>query len=153
MIPRTVDPAPPLERILGIRERFAGGGSTSAFVVVLLLIAATFLLLAVIAVIARRWRRRRVYSPRGLFLQSLRELALTVPQRELLRRIARELRLEHPTILLLSPTIFVEHANAWMSTTRNANLATRDRLSALARAIFGQRPIASAEANPDADAS
>ncbi|MCB9849825.1 MAG: hypothetical protein H6817_03895 [Phycisphaerales bacterium] len=77
-----------------------------------------------------------MYNPRSLFLDVLREIPLTVPQRDLLRHMARELRLEHPTVLLLSPRIYHEHANAWMSGSRNASLTMRDRIDTIAQVLY-----------------
>jgi hypothetical protein len=73
-----------------------------------------------------------------LFLEVLRGVPLTVPQRDLLRRIARDLPLAHPTVLLLSPAIYHETANTWMSATRSATPETRARLDGLAEALFGK---------------
>jgi len=136
MIALIAQAAPPLERIMGIRDRFATGGSAQGFFTVLLLIIIAFLTLLLLAMVARRLRHRRVYNPKSLFLEVLREVPLTIPQRDLVRRMARELRLEHPTVLLLSPQVYNEYANAWMSTSRNANIATRERIDVIARVLY-----------------
>lgn len=132
-------PAAPIERIHGIRDRFSEGGSAEGFIIVILAIGALFVALYIVASVIRRMRRRQTNSPRMLFQEVLRQLPLTIPQRELLRRIARDLALEHPAIILLSPQIFREHANRWMAASRNANNATRDRLLTLSGALFDSK--------------
>jgi len=133
----TVVAITPYERFMAVKDRFSTGGSTGKFVFVVGLLLLMVLLLALISTLLRRWQKRKVYNPKRLFLDVLRTTPLTVPQRDLVRRIARDLRLPHPAILLLSPRIFTENANAWMSASRNANTHTRDKLSALATSIFG----------------
>ena len=129
--------AAPLDRIHGIRDRFSAGGSTEGFIVVLLSMAALFVLLYVLSRTLRRWRFRQTDNPRKLFHEVIRNLPLTIPQRELLRRMARDLGLDHPAVMLLSPQIFRTHANQWMAASRNANAATRDRLLTLSGSLFG----------------
>ncbi len=135
-----VAPAAPLDRIHGIRDRFSTGGSTQGFILVLLAMAGLFVLLYALARMLRRLRRRQTDNPRKLFHEVIRHLPLTIPQRELLRRIARDLGLEHPTVILLSPQIFHTHANQWMAATRNANATTRERLTALAQTLYARPP-------------
>lgn len=126
----------PYERFMAIKERFSTGGSAGKFFLVIGLLLLAVATLALLATLARRWRARKIYNPRRLFLEVLRSVPLTVPQRDLLRRIARDLRLPHPTVLLLSPHIFTVHANAWMSASRNATPSMRTRLDGLQRAIY-----------------
>lgn len=138
MSPTCLAKITPLDRLMAIRDRFATGGSTGRFAAVLAAIAALFLVMVLIAWLIQRRRQKRVYNPKALFQDVLRQLPLTVPQRDLLRRLARDLRLEHPTVLLLSPQLFLESANAWMELARRANPATRAQLDDLARAIFAE---------------
>jgi len=128
--------APPMDRMQGIRDRFAGGGSASAFFEVLLLLAMGLFLLYLGTVLVQRYRQHRTNDPRRLFHEVLRCLPVNVPQRDLLRRMARELRLDHPTVLVLSPRLLRTHANRWMSAERRANETTRQRLDELSRALF-----------------
>ena len=132
----TVNIAAPLERVHGIRDRFATGGSTTDVMQVLVLLAVGLLVLYLAAVLWQHHRRRQINNPRRLFGEVLRQLPLSVAQRDLLRRIARELGLDHPAALVLSPQVFRSHANRWMSASHSANQVTRERLDGLAQALF-----------------
>ena len=132
--------APP-ERIYGIRDSFVLSDTfvdlVFAFFGVVLVLAIGFLILRVV----HRRQHRRVYHPRKLLGEMLRATGLSAAERDLLRHIARELRLSHPAILLLSPHVFHSHANRWMSVTRAANTQTRARLDRLAAALFSEAPV------------
>ena len=132
----TVNIAAPLERVHGIRDRFAAGGSTTDVMQVLVLLAVGLLLLYLATVLWQHRRRRQINNPRRLFCEVLRQLPLSVTQRDLLRRISRELGLDHPAVLVLSPQVFRSHANRWMSASRSVNQVTRQRLDELAQALF-----------------
>jgi len=136
-------PAAPFDRLMGIRDRFATGGSAGAFFLVLALLALAFLLLLLIAIVTRRRQRRKVYNPKALFHEVLRAVPLTVPQRELLQRIARDLRMPHPVMLLICRQVYLENANTWMSASRSANPAMRNRLDGIAHAVFEHAQAAS----------
>jgi hypothetical protein len=123
---------------MGIRDRFATGGSTGGFLIIVGILALVFLLLVLIATVARRWRRRKVYNPKALFHEILHAVELTVPQRDLLRRIVRDLRMTHPAVLLISRQLYYENTNAWMAATRNVSERMRERLDDAARAVFGE---------------
>ena len=132
----TVNIAAPLERVHGIRDRFATGGSTADVMQVLVLLAVGLLLLYLVTVVLQHYRRRQINNPRKLFGEVLCQLPLSVAQRDLLRRIARELGLDHPAVLVLSPQVFRSYSNRWMSASRSANQVTRQRLDELAQALF-----------------
>jgi hypothetical protein len=127
---------PPMERLLGIRDRIAEGGSAVHFLLVLLLFAAGWGALYLYARIRAHVARRAANHPGRMFREVLSSLALSVPQRDILTRMAHELRLPHPTVLVLSPREFRTHANRWMSVARRANTSTRAQVDQLAATLF-----------------
>ena len=137
----TVNIAAPLERVHGIRDRFAAGGSTADVMQVLVLLAVGLLVLYLVTALWQHHRRRQINNPRKLFGEVLRQLPLSVPQRDLLRRISRELGLDHPAVLVLSPQIFHSYSNHWMSASRSANPVTRERLDELVQALFPRADV------------
>lgn len=116
MITLIAQNAPPMDRLRGIRDRFAEGGSSSE--VLLALFGVAMLLVLAYAIVEFRKRRSRaLYSPDRVFEQLLREIISSHQQRHLLRRIARERKLPHPAVLLLSADLLESHANQWMGDT------------------------------------
>lgn len=137
------------DRIEGIKNRFAQGSTfAEIFLAVAVVMAVLLILWTILSGIQAR-QRRPVSNPGSLFRTIMRQLPLTVQQRNFLARIARDLRLEHPTVLLLSPQVFRNHANRWMSLTRNANTPTQQRIAQIASAMF---PDTGNLSVPEADA-
>lgn len=133
-----------LDRFLGIRNRFAGGGSTLNFVLAVLGIIAAVVLLRLIQRFVQHLRRRELNHPGKLFREALGQLPLAVRQRDLLRRMARDLRLAHPVHLVLSPQLFQQLGNRWMVATKRATPEVRRELNALAAALFASPDAAPA---------
>lgn len=105
--------APPLERLHGIRDRFVEGGSAGG--VLAALGAVILLILLVYLAVALKRRETRVESrPDRLFEDLLREVVHSPQQRHLLRRIAGDLKLPHPAVLLMSTDIFEKHVQEWL---------------------------------------
>ncbi|MFQ5590537.1 MAG: hypothetical protein ACE5HE_05190 [Phycisphaerae bacterium] len=109
---------PPVLR--GVREHFQHGGST----VVALLIVVGIGALTLTTFWLARWVRRqgeacsRVDDPARLFSELLDNLGLSNSQRRVLMGIAGELRLAHPTTMLLSPTLFDHYVDKWLIARR-----------------------------------
>jgi hypothetical protein len=125
-----------LDRFLAIRDRFAGGGSTLNFLLAVVGIIAAVAVLRLMHLFVLRLRLRELNHPGKLFREVLVQLPLGVRQRDLLRRMARDMRLEHPVHLVLSPQLFQQLGNRWMVTTRRATPEVRRELNALAAALF-----------------
>lgn len=130
--------APP-DRLLGIRDRFADGGTWGEMVLAILGLAAFVAFLFVVFGVQRRVHRKEIDNPRKLFRTLITQLGLTVRQRDLLRRIAGDLRLEHPTILLLGPSIYWSHAEQWTGRFSRNPTAAQAEFDQLARTLFPQR--------------
>ena len=90
------------------RDHFQEGGSVTAVLVVLVLLTGVILLTYNLA------RRQRGFSraaaakgdPHRLFRNVLDQLELTTPQYQWLQAVVKELKLEHPAVILLSPALF-----------------------------------------------
>ncbi|GJM26615.1 MAG: hypothetical protein DHS20C16_30300 [Phycisphaerae bacterium] len=128
----------PIDRLHGIRDRFATGGSVADFVLVITLILLALAALYGIMHWGMRRRRGAFFNPRKLFDKTLRSLSLRVDQRDLVRKIARDLRLQHPTVLLLSPQLLNLYGNQWMSATDNVTDSQRTQLDDLSTHLFGR---------------
>lgn len=132
------DTVAPIDRLHGIRDRFAAGGSIADFVLALTGLLVAFAILYGLM----RWKMQRskgvIYSPRKMFDKSLRAVSIRVDQRDMLRRIARDLRLDHPTVLLLSPQLLTLYGNQWMSATKSVSETQRQQLDDLSATLFPQ---------------
>jgi hypothetical protein len=128
----------PPDRLLGIRDRFADGGGWGDMALTLLGLAAFVAFLFVVFAIQRRIHRKEIDNPRKLFRTLMTQLGLTVRQRDLLRRMAGDLRLEHPTILLLGPGAYWSHAEQWRGQFARDPATIHAELDTLARALFPQ---------------
>jgi hypothetical protein len=126
------------DRLLGIRDRFADGGTWGDMVLTLSGLAAFVVFLFVVFGVQRRVHRKDIDNPRKLFRTLMTQLGLTVRQRDLLRRMAGDLRLEHPTILLLGPGAYWSYAEQWTSQFARNPTTTNAELDQLARALFPQ---------------
>ena len=124
-------------RLQGLRDRFVLGGRWGEVIAVLLVLAACALLLALIHRRQRTADRPEPDSPARLFRTLLKGLGLTARQRRVLRSMATDLRLEHPTVMLLSPQLFQQQAAAWAKTRRDV---PAPELAAIARELFRVTP-------------
>jgi hypothetical protein len=106
------------ERMQAIRGHFARGGRWSELIAVLLALAGCVLLLALVYRVHHAARRREPNHPSRLFRSLSRGLGLSARQRRILRRMAADLGLEHPAVMLLSPQLFREHSAAWARARR-----------------------------------
>jgi hypothetical protein len=121
------------ERLIGIRDRFAEGGRWTEVAAVFLLLLSCTLVLSLISRRQHRSERPEPERPTRLFRQLLRQLGLTPREQRLLRRMAADLRLAQPTMILLSPKLFSEQAAAWSKSHTNT---PTDEIDAIARRLF-----------------
>lgn len=124
-----------------VQDHLTRGGS----LLTLLYAAVAVAVLVGLLVLLHRAQHRRatgppVENPRKLFDTVIRDLGLGVVQRDLLRRMASDLEMEQPTILLLSPAIFMKYARKWSASGRGRGGTSSVHgvsLEGLGRALFG----------------
>ncbi len=99
---------------LAVREHFQEGGSPTTVVSVLALIMVGF---GFAYLLSRRFppkgQETIIDDPARLFRDVITELKLSVPNRRFLLTMARDLRLEHPSAVLLSPMLFDRCLSRW----------------------------------------
>jgi hypothetical protein len=121
-----------------VRNQFQYGGSWTSAFLVLLSLAALVLLVGWLSRIQERLQRKteiapQYSDPQRLYMHLLSNLGLSVPQRQLLESVARDLRLPHPTALLVSETLYDQCVEQW---TRRAGSAAAEADRAITRQIF-----------------
>ncbi len=140
MSPAALIQTTPLERLEAIQQHLNRGGSGRG-----LLLALLGLLLLGVVVVLLHWIQRRaqphdIDSPARLFRQLVRRLGLSPPQRTLLRRMARDLQLPHPTVLLLGRRLFDLHSHRWLGYGDPAHADRHQHVADLASALFPPGP-------------
>lgn len=137
-----------------VRDHLDKGGSPYAPLVAVLVILALAAVLCLLNRVQQRGSKQsKTDDPKRLFRDVLRTLDLSIMQRDLLRRMAADLRPEHPTVMLLTPELFAEHADRWQKEVeaRGQSVAgLSDSLASLAAALFGQDPQPPDLDEPDA---
>ena len=128
----------PMERLSGIQDRLSEGSTLGDILLTLLGLAAFVAFLYVVFDLQRRLRRTEIDDSRKLFRSALVELGITVRQRDLLRRIAGDLHLPEPTVLLLGAGIYWSHARRWMAELPSKQSQTRVEIEQLAALLFPQ---------------
>lgn len=98
-----------------VHNYFNDARSLTHLLPILLVIAA---IIAVVLLINRVQQRRSAGrlddDPAKLFRTVIRRLPLTVFQRDLLHRMARDLSLDQPAVMLLGPHLFAEQVRVWI---------------------------------------
>ena len=137
-------PTPMQSAWRSVHEYFQRGGSPMVILYVLAWGAALILLLLLVHRFQQRHSRQPIDQPKRLFRTVLARLELSVQQRDLLRRMARELKLEHPTALLLCPKTFRCQAALWTDPIGDepddeqpTQLPPVAELESLGQALFG----------------
>lgn len=125
---------PLTDRMQAIRDHFTASGRWAATGAVLLVLAGCLLALALVHHLRTAAERREPDNPVRLFRTLLRSLGLTSRQCRILKAMAGDLKLQHPTVILLSPRLFAEQATAWRK-MRGGQTPTGD-LEAIQRQVF-----------------
>ena len=84
----------------------------------------------------RTAKPRQVNNPTRLFSDVLKQLELNAAQRSLLTAMARDLKLESATHMLLSPKLFEQARLKWASMVQPDSAARADELKTIARELF-----------------
>jgi len=86
----------------------------------------------------RSAKPRQANSPTRLFRDVVKQLQLNAAQRSLLTAMARDLKLESATHMLLSPKLFEQARQKWTSMVQPDSAARADELKTIARELFPQ---------------
>ena len=99
---------------------------------------AIFVLILHFVMYYEKWaaKPRQVNSPTRLFSDVLKQLELNAAQRSLLTTMARDLKLESATHMLLSPKLFDQARQKWASMVQPHAAARADELKTIARELF-----------------
>ena len=99
---------------------------------------AIFVLILHFVLYYEKWaaKPRQLNNPARLFSDVLKQLELNAAQRSLLATMARDLKLESATHMLLSPKLFAEARQEWTSMVQPASAARADELKTIARELF-----------------
>ncbi len=101
---------------------------------------AIFVLILHFVMYYEKWaaKPRQVNNPTRLFSDVLKQLQLNAAQRSLLTTMARDLKLESATHMLLSPKLFEQAGQKWTSMVQPDSSARADELKTIARELFPQ---------------
>ncbi len=101
---------------------------------------AIFVLILHFVMYFEKWstKPRQVNNPTRLFSDVLKQLELNAAQRSLLAAMARDLKLESATHILLSPKLFEQARLKWSSMVQPDAAANADELKTIARELFPQ---------------
>jgi len=102
------------EVLRAVQRHFERGGDVGASVAIIMALAAIVL---IVRLLTRRDRSVQAggerADPQRLFQDMLASLQLTPQQRKSLMAMSRESGLAHPSVLLLSRTVFDRHLKTW----------------------------------------
>jgi hypothetical protein len=126
----------PAERLEAIQRHLNREGSELGLLFTLLGFAGFGLLLIILHRLHVRSRSVDVDRPQALFRKLVQRLDLSVRQRGLLRRIAADLALENPSVLLLGRRVFEMRAGTWLAANPSVSPDDRRRLEDLADLLF-----------------
>ncbi len=134
------DKLTPVQR--AVRDQFQEGGSAA---IALLLLAGILALVFIPFWLTRRLnrdegQRPRLNDPARLYRDWVEKLDLTLEQRRMLHAVARDLSLQQPAKILLSPQLFDRCMNQWGTDERRTGNRTvkdpRERLILQIRAAL-----------------
>ena len=123
----------------GVQQHFTRGGSLAGPLYAILAMAALAVLLWFVHQVQQQtWTDRTIDDSKKLFRSIVRRLKLTVPQRDLLYRMTRDLPIEHPTLLLISPRAFADYTDRWTAKMRRAeaNSDVHAEIDSICRTLF-----------------
>ncbi len=99
---------------------------------------AIFVLILHFVLYYEKWaaKPRQVNNSTRLFSDVLKQLELNAAQRSLLTAMARDLKLESATHILLSPKLFDQARQKWTSMSQPDSAVHTDELKTIARELF-----------------
>ena len=130
----------PAQRLEALQQRFSRSGTWGDAILPLVGAIALFALLWLLYSLQRRRQRADIDHPGKLFRRLVQRLDLSTPQRHLLYRMAAELRLPNPSVLLLGGQVFETQARLWLAIGRGSRPGNSRRIAELGRRLFPGRP-------------
>lgn len=138
--PASAETTQTVSRIDAISRHFQRQGTIREILLGGLVAVAIVLLAVLLQAIEKRRRPTDVDRPAKLFRRLLSRLNLTVPQRDILRRMASDLGLENASVLLISRRLFETQARLWLKNTPLAVPDADGRLAELAGVLYPAKP-------------
>lgn len=126
----------PPQRLEALHERFSRGGSWDELIPPLAGFAALFVVVAVFYSLQRRRQQVDIDHPQKLYRRLVQRLDLSAAQRDLLHRMAADLGLENPSVLLLGRRIFEAQARRWRESGPPGRRHDDRRIEKLASRLF-----------------
>ena len=93
-------------------------------------------LLAVLFQLQKRRQQMDVDNPRKLYRRLVQRLGLSAAQRDLLYRMASDLHLPNPSVLILGRRVFDNQAQRWREKKRAARRGDDQHIEELADKLF-----------------
>ncbi len=110
-----------------IRDRFQEGGSVKTVLLVMLALIAMVYTAYFLATRQQKGTGTTEPDPQRLFRDLQGRLELTHHERHLLDRVAKDLRLKHPAVILLCPALFDRYLHEWHARDGEGTPNTGDR--------------------------
>ncbi len=125
-----------LDRLQSVSRYLSREGTGWELLSVMLGMLAVAALTVMLYKLDKRRRRQDLREPGKLFRRLQSQLDLPLRQRDMLRRLAADLRLENPTVLLLGRSVFESHAERWIQSHRRVREVDHENIAALAALLF-----------------
>lgn len=131
-----------LEKLRQLGEPVRTGGSFPKVVLVLVGLLGVLVLAYFLGKLQEILRKPMVHNePLDLYTDLLRRLRLSRPDRRLMRQLARDLGLPHPTVLLISESLFDRYVLQWQKSRHRGGEAgsgavTEDKWSGIRAKLF-----------------
>ncbi len=124
-----------------LREQFSKSAwdpETWKGIIIVAAAIAIFVLILHFVMYYEKWtaKPRQANNPTRLFSEVLKQLDLNAAQRSLLTAMARDLKLESATHMLLSPKLFEQARQKWASMVQPGSAARAGELQTIARELF-----------------
>jgi hypothetical protein len=136
------------DRIDGLRGAFNRNettprDTTSAFILLGSLLGALLILLIVRRIWEQQGAKKSHRRPMKLFGSALKEMGVGLPDRIMMRVIARLIELPQPTVMLFSPALLERHAGEYIDeiTIPAIRNGARKRLEGIARKAFAEEGV------------
>lgn len=131
------------DRLEAMRRGFTsktepGSGVWTSLVIVVVVGLLAMLVLLFLNRTQQNKEQGKSESAHALFKHVLSQLKLGLQDRSLLRRVATELKLKNPTVMLLTPQIFAETSFAYIAKKPGQSRADMARLQTVFKQIFRQ---------------